>query len=168
MLRRETSSILHHSTSTEELRACVLEIFLISGPDICHGALNENSPHRLIYLNALIPSYWNCLGRIKRCVLVRGNVLLGVGFKSPCQTWSLCLFLQLEDSFLGGPEHGFLQRSFPVALCLYLGWLAETESWQHSAHWPHIGWIGHVEGLGVPADCGFQGWLLGNQKREMS
>lgn len=35
------------------------------------GSLNKNAPHRLIYL---VPSYWNCLERDRKCDLVRGGV----------------------------------------------------------------------------------------------
>lgn len=44
----------------------------------------ENGPHRLIY-SMLSSQLMNYLGRIRRCVLVRGGVSLGRGieFKSP-------------------------------------------------------------------------------------
>jgi hypothetical protein len=29
----------------------------------------------------LVPSWWDCLGRIRRCGLLGGGVLLGVGFE---------------------------------------------------------------------------------------
>jgi hypothetical protein len=43
----------------------------------CDG-LNENSLHRLCIFEYLVPSWWNCLGRIRRYGLV-GGMLLGGG-----------------------------------------------------------------------------------------
>ena len=46
--------------------------------------LDENGPRGLMYLfECQVPSWWNCLGRIRGCGLVGGGVSLGVGFEVP-------------------------------------------------------------------------------------
>jgi hypothetical protein len=47
----------------------------------CDGDLNESGPHRLTYINVPSdPSWWNYLGRIRRCGLVGEGMSLGAGF----------------------------------------------------------------------------------------
>lgn len=51
----------------------------------CSGS-SENSLHRLGLFEYLVPSWWLCLGRFRKCGLAAGNMLLRAGFevlKSP-------------------------------------------------------------------------------------
>ena len=47
--------------------------------DLSHcGGLNEHGPYILMF-ECFVSSCWNCLGRIRRCGLIVGGVLLEVG-----------------------------------------------------------------------------------------
>ena len=65
----------------------------------CRG-LNENGLYRLMF-ECLVPSWWNCLGRIGRCGLRERGVSLGVGFedsKDWCHSQCvLCPVLVVQD-----------------------------------------------------------------------
>jgi hypothetical protein len=64
------------------------------------GDLNENGLHKAPIVEHLVRSWWDCLGRIRRCGLVGGGVSLGTGFevsKDSYHSHHLFLCLQLMD-----------------------------------------------------------------------
>lgn len=65
----------------------------------CKCGLNENCPHRLIYVNAWFPVGGTFLGRIGRCGLVGGCVPVEMGFglskAHAIPSVSLCLLVSL-------------------------------------------------------------------------
>lgn len=48
---------------------------------IC-GGWTENCPSKILGFEYLVSSWWNCLGRSRRCGLAEGNVSLGTGSES--------------------------------------------------------------------------------------
>jgi hypothetical protein len=51
------------------------------GRHLIQTTCDDLSPPQAQVFGYLVPSWWNCLGRIRRCNLVRGGESFGVGFK---------------------------------------------------------------------------------------